>query len=428
MSFLLVLTLLFVLMIAFISAESARQVMAIKVNGVINPVSSEFITKSIMEANEMHAEALVLELDTPGGLDTSMRSIVKEIINSTVPVIVYVSPGGARAASAGAFITMAAHIAAMAPGTNIGAAHPVSVGAKMDKEMADKATNDAAAYIRSLAEKSGRNAAWAEDAVRKSISATETEALSKKVIDIVSGDLNTLLKDIDGKNVKTVGGERLLATAKAGVVMKEMGVRHRILNFITDPSVAYMLLLLGFYGLFFEFTNPGAIFPGVAGGIFLILAFYAFQTLPVNYAGLALIIFAIILFILEVKVISHGLLTIGGIISMIMGSLMLFESPEPFFRLSFSIIVPSVLITALFFTITFRLAYKAYKSKPVTGSEGLIGLEGKAIEDIRDSHGMVSLHGELWSAFSDQEIQKGEGVVVVEVSGLKLRVKKKISS
>jgi membrane-bound serine protease (ClpP class) len=428
MSFLLVLTLLLVLMIAFISGESARQVMAIKVNGVINPVSSEFITKSIMEANEMRAEALVLELDTPGGLDTSMRSIVKEIINSTVPVIVYVSPGGARAASAGAFITMAAHIAAMAPGTNIGAAHPVSVGGKMDKELADKATNDAAAYIRSLAEKSGRNAAWAEDAVRKSISATETEALSKKVIDIVSNDLNTLLKDIDGKNVKTVGGERLLATAKAGVVMKEMGVRHRILNFITDPSVAYMLLLLGFYGLFFEFTNPGAIFPGVAGGIFLILAFYAFQTLPVNYAGLALIIFAIILFILEVKVISHGLLTIGGIISMIMGSLMLFESPEPFFRLSFSIIVPSVLITALFFTITFRLAYKAYKSKPVTGSEGLIGLEGKAIEDIRDSHGMVSLHGELWSAFSDQEIQKGEGVVVVEVSGLKLRVKKKISS
>ena len=425
MSFLLVLTLLFVLMIAVISAESARQVMAIKVNGVINPVSSEFITKSIMEANEMHAEALVLELDTPGGLDTSMRSIVKEIINSTVPVIVYVSPGGARAASAGAFITMAAHIAAMAPGTNIGAAHPVSVGAKMDKEMADKATNDAAAYIRSLAEKSGRNAAWAEDAVRKSISATEAEALSKKVIDIVSGDLNTLLKDIDGKNVKTVGGERLLATAKAGVVMKEMGVRHRILNFITDPSVAYMLLLLGFYGLFFEFTNPGAIFPGVAGGIFLILAFYAFQTLPVNYAGLALIIFAIILFILEVKVISHGLLTIGGIISMIMGSLMLFESPEPFFRLSFSIIVPSVLITALFFTITFRLAYKAYKSKPVTGSEGLIGLEGKAIEDIRDSHGMVSLHGELWSASSDAPIEKGSKIIVVAISGLSLRVKKK---
>jgi len=428
MSFLLVLTLLFVLMIAVISAESARQVMAIKVNGVINPVSSEFITKSIMEANEMHAEALVLELDTPGGLDTSMRSIVKEIINSTVPVIVYVSPGGARAASAGAFITMAAHIAAMAPGTNIGAAHPVSVGGKMDKEMADKATNDAAAYIRSLAEKSGRNAAWAEDAVRKSISATETEALSKKVIDIVSGDLNTLLKDIDGKNVKTVGGERLLATAKAGVVMKEMGVRHRILNFITDPSVAYMLLLLGFYGLFFEFTNPGAIFPGVAGGIFLILAFYAFQTLPVNYAGLALIIFAIILFILEVKVISHGLLTIGGIISMIMGSLMLFESPEPIYKISLSIIVPAVLITALFFTVTFRLAYKALKRQPVTGSEGLVGLEGKATEDITKDGGMVSLHGELWSAFSDEDIAKGKGVIVVEVSGLKLKVKKKIGS
>jgi membrane-bound serine protease (ClpP class) len=244
----------------------------------------------------------------------------------------------------------------------------------------------------------------------------------------VSSDLPALLKDIDGKTVKTIGGEKTLGTTNAEIVRKEMGIRHRILNFITDPSVAYMLLLLGFYGLFFEFTNPGAIFPGVAGGIFLILAFYAFQTLPVNYAGLALIIFAIILFVLEVKVASYGLLTIGGILSMVMGSLMLFDTPEPFFRLSLSIIVPSVLITVLFFTITFRLAYKAFKSKPVTGSEGLIGLEGKAVEDITNKGGMVSLHGELWSASSDEDIRKGEGVIVLEVSGLKLRVKKKISS
>ena len=408
-----------------LSAEPSRQVLAIKVSGVINPVSSEFITRSIAKAQAMRAESLVIELDTPGGLDASMRDIVKEMTGSSVPVIVYVSPGGARAASAGAFITLAAHIAAMAPGTNIGAAHPVSVGGKMDKEMSEKATNDAAAYIRSLAEKSGRNVTWAEDAVRKSISSTETEALAMNVIDLVSKDLGSLLTSVDGKTVKTAEGEKTLHTAQAAIVSDEMGIRYKILNFITDPSVAYMLMLLGFYGLFFELTNPGAIFPGVTGGIFLILAFYSFQTLPVNYAGLALIIFAIVLFVLEVKIVSHGLLTIGGIISMVFGSLMLFESPEPFYRVSLSIIIPAVLITALFFTLTFRLAYKALKRRPVTGSEGLVGLEGKAIEDITKEGGMVSLHGELWSAVSDNDIEKGKGIVVVEVSGLKLKVKNK---
>jgi membrane-bound serine protease (ClpP class) len=407
------------------SDESAKQVMAVKVNGVINPVSSEFITKSIAKAMAVRAEVVVIQLDTPGGLDTSMRSIVKEISASTVPIIVYVSPGGARAASAGTFITIAAHIAIMAPGTNIGAAHPVSVGQKMDKETAEKATNDAAAYIRSLAEKSGRNAQWAEDAVRKSVSATESEALSKKVIDLVSKDLGSLLKDVNGRTVRTADGDRTLDTAGAIVVVEEMGMRHKILNFISDPSVAYMLLLLGFYGLFFEFTNPGAIFPGVAGGIFLILAFYAFQTLPVNYAGLALIILAIILFILEVKIVSHGVLTIGGIVAMSFGSLMLFESAEPLYKLSLSIIIPAVLITALFFTLTFRLAYKAYRTTPVTGSESLIGLEGKATEDITKVGGMVSLHGELWSAVSDTRIEKGSPIIVTEVTGLKLKVNKR---
>ncbi|NJD56978.1 MAG: nodulation protein NfeD [Nitrospirae bacterium] len=410
-----------------LSADPARQVLSIRINGVINPVSSEFITRSIAQARSMRAEALVIELDTPGGLDASMRDIVKEITRSSVPVIVYVAPPGARAASAGVFITIAAHIAAMAPGTNIGAAHPVSVGGKMDKEMADKVTNDAAAYIRSLADRSGRNAAWAEDAVRKSVSATEKEALDLKVIDLVSKDLDELLKAIDGRTVKTADGEKVLRTANAPVVTHEMGIRYRILSFITDPSVAYMLMLLGFYGLFFELTNPGAIFPGVAGGIFLILAFYSFQTLPVNYAGLALIIFAIVLFVLEIKIVSHGLLTIGGIISMVFGSLMLFESPEPIYRISLAIIVPAALITALFFTLTFRLAYKALKRKPVTGSEGMVGLEGKAAGDISKAGGMVSLHGELWSAFSGEEIEKGADIVVVEVSGLKLKVKKKIS-
>ena len=402
-----------------------KQVLAIKVNGVINPVSSEFIGKSIIKANALKAEALVIELDTPGGLDTSMRSIVKDIIASDVPVVVYVSPSGARAASAGAFITLAAHVAAMAPGTNIGAAHPVSMGEKMDKTMSEKATNDAAAYIRSLAEKTGRNARWAEDAVRKSISATETEALKEHVIDIISKDLSSLLKEIDGKKVTTAAGEKTLATADATITRTEMDLRYKILTFISDPSVAYMLMLLGFYGLFFELTNPGTIFPGVTGAIFLILAFYSFQTLPVNYAGLLLIILALILFILEIKIVSHGLLTIGGIISMVIGSLMLFESPAPFLRISLSIILPAVILTALFFTATFSLAYRALRRKPATGGEGLIGTVGKAITDITKDGGMVALHGEVWSASSDDVIIKGDKIEVISLSGLQIKVKKK---
>ena len=405
--------------------EQKKQVLTVRVSGVINPVSSEFISKSIIRANTMQAEALVIELDTPGGLDTSMRNIVKEIISSNVPVIVYVSPSGARAASAGVFITLAAHIAAMSPGTNIGAAHPVSMGGKMDTTMSEKATNDASAYIKSLAERTGRNAAWAEDAVRKSVSATETEALKKHIIDFVSKDLNALLKAIDGRKVTTAAGEKTLSTANVPVTHVEMDIRYKILDFISDPSVAYMLMLLGFYGLFFELTNPGTIFPGVTGAIFLILAFYSFQTLPVNYAGLLLIILALVLFILEIKIISHGVLTIGGAIAMVIGSLMLFDSPAPFLRISLSIIVPAVIVTALFFTATFRLAYSASKKKPATGGEGLIGTEGKAVTDINNDGGTAALHGEVWSASSDEIIKKGDKIEVVSLSGLQIKVKKK---
>lgn len=406
-------------------AGQKKQVLAVKINGVINPVSSEFISKSLIRANAMQAEALVIELDTPGGLDTSMRNIVKDIIGSSVPVIVYVSPSGARAASAGVFITLAAHVAAMAPGTNIGAAHPVSMGGKMDKTMEEKATNDSAAYIKSLAERTGRNAGWAEDAVRKSISATETEALREHIVDIVSKDLDTLLKDIDGRKVATAAGEKTLGTADASITRTEMDMRYKILNFISDPSVAYMLMLLGFYGLFFELTNPGTIFPGVTGAIFLILAFYSFQTLPVNYAGLLLIISALVLFILEIKVVSYGLLTIGGVIVMVIGSLMLFDSPAPFLRLSLALILPAVIVTALFFTATFSLAYSALQRKPATGVEGLIGTEGKAVTDITKDSGTAALHGEVWSASSDDAIKKGDRIEVISMSGLQIKVKKK---
>lgn len=406
------------------SDENKHEVLVITINGVINPVSAEFIGKSIKKANEKKVEALIIELDTPGGLDTSMRNIVKEIIGSEVPVVVYVSPSGSRAASAGVFITLAAHISAMAPGTNIGAAHPVGVGEKMDKVMAEKATNDAAAYIKSLAERRGRNAKWAEDAVRKSISATETEALNENIIDFISKDFTSLLSEINGKKVQTVITEKVLHTKNAVVLRDELGLRHKILNLISDPNIAYILMLLGFYGLFFELTNPGSLFPGIVGGICLILAFYAFQTLPVNYAGLLLIILAIILFILEVKIISHGALTIGGIVSMVIGSLMLFESPAPFMKISLYVILPAVLISALFFTVTLSLAFKAYMRKPVTGSEGLLGEVGVADTDITNDRGTVFLHGERWTACADELIAKGEKIKVEAVSGLKIKVKK----
>jgi len=417
-------TVLFLSPLLYSVENRKSEVLVITVNGVINPVASEYIGKSIKKAAEMNAEALVIELDTPGGLDTSMRSIVKDIIGSSVPVIVYVSPSGARAASAGVFITMAAHIAAMSPGTNIGAAHPVAVGEKMDKVMAEKATNDAAAYIKSIAETRSRNVKWAEDAVRKSVSVTETEALKNNIIDVIAKDINILLSEIDGRMVKTAYGDKTLKTANAKIIRHEMSFRHKILNLISDPNVAYILMMLGFYGLFFELTNPGAIFPGVVGGICLVLAFYSFQTLPVNYAGLLLIIIGLILFILEVKVISYGMLTIGGIISIVLGSLMLFESPLPFLKLSLTVIIPAAIVTAMFFVLTFRLAYRAYKRKPVTGVEGLVGLEGVAKTDITPEGGMVIVHGEYWSAYSDNVIHKDERVIVEGVEGLKVKVRR----
>jgi membrane-bound serine protease (ClpP class) len=417
---------LFMLLSIPVRAEEKRaDVMAITVEGVINPVAAEFIEKYIKIANKEGYEALVIELDTPGGLDTSMRKIIKEISGSGVPVIVFVSPNGARAASAGAFITIAAHVAAMAPQTNIGAAHPVGVGTKMDKTVADKATNDAAAYMKSLAEKRGRNTVWAEAAVRKSISATAEEALRENVIDLVSNDMNALLKDLDGRTVQTISGERVLRTEGATVIREEMGVRHRVLDFISNPNVAYMLMLLGFYGLFFEMTNPGAVFPGVVGGISLILAFYAFQTLPVNYAGMLLILLAIVLFALEAQVPSYGALAIGGIIAMTIGSIMLFERAGPFLKLSIFIVFPAVLMTAGFVTLTLGLAIKAYRRKPMTGEEGLLGEEGVASTEITSEGGMASLHGETWSAFSDGPIAKGEKITVESVNGLKVKVRKK---
>lgn len=414
------------LLIAFIPLFSVRlseaDILVITVEGVVNPVMSEFISNSIDRAEETDAEVLVIELDTPGGLDTSMRSIVKKIIASHVPIAVYVSPSGARAASAGVFITLAAHVAAMSPGTNIGAAHPVAVGSKMDKTLSEKAENDAAAYIKSLAEKRNRNAEWAEQAVRESVSVTEKDALKLKVIDLVAPDLKSLLDSIDQRTVETSIGEITIKTKGVNIQHQDVSFRHKVLNIISNPNVAYLLMLIGFYGIFFELTNPGAIFPGVLGALSLILALYSFQTLPVNYAGLLLIIFAVILFILEIKVTSFGLLTIGGMISMVIGSIMLFESPFPFLKVSLKVILPAVFITTLFFALTIFLAVKAYRRQPVTGVEGLVGLQGVAKTDIYDK-GQVFVHGEIWSAWSEEPIKAGENIIVEKVNNLNLKVR-----
>jgi membrane-bound serine protease (ClpP class) len=407
-------------------AESGAggKALVITVDGVISPVSAEFIIKSIEKASAMKAEVLIVRLDTPGGLETSMKSIIKEIMGSSVPVVVYVSPSGARAASAGVFITMAAHVAAMAPGTNIGAAHPVAVGETMDKVMSEKAENDAAAYIKSIAAQTGRNPEWAENAVRKSVSITENDALKIKVIDFIARDMDELLKAIDGRKVKTSVSERTLHTANVAVVADEMGMRLKILDIIGDPNVAYILMLIGFYGLLFELMSPGSILPGVVGAIALVLAFYALQKLPVNYAGLLLIIIGMILFLLEIKVTSYGLLTIGGIVSLTFGSIMLFDSPLPFFRVSLTVILPVVIFTAVLFVVAVRMVYKAQRKRPVTGSEGLKGMQGTTISETGSSGGSVKVHGEIWSAWADETIAAGEQIVVEAVNGLRLKVSK----
>jgi membrane-bound serine protease (ClpP class) len=391
-------------------------------DGVINPVAAEYITDGIVAAESAHRAAVVLQLDTPGGLDTSMRIIIKAINASTVPVIVYVSPSGSRAASAGTFITLAAHIAAMAPGTNIGSAHPVSMGGgEMDEEMKKKVENDAAAYIRSIAEKRGRNAAWAEEAVRKSVNVTEEEAVKLKIVDLVAADVPTLLAAVDGRTVETSDGKKQLAIKGADIVRTPLSWRLRLLNALIDPNVAYVLMLLGTYGLLYELMSPGAILPGVVGSICLILAFYAFQTLPINYAGLLLILLAIILFVAEIKVPSYGLLTVGGIVAMFLGSVMLMKSQLPYLRVSLKVIVPSVLGTALFFLFVVGMAVRTFGARPVTGAEGLVGRYGVARSDLAPT-GTVFVHGELWEAQSSETVRRGDEVVVTAVEGLRLRV------
>jgi membrane-bound serine protease (ClpP class) len=407
----------------FLPAQE-KQVTLIKAHDVITPAIADFIKRSIEQSVKDRAECLIIELDTPGGLDLSMRDIIKEMMNADIPVIVYVAPSGARAASAGVFITLAADIAAMAPGTNIGAAHPVAVGGgSMDRTMTEKVVNDAVAYIESIAQKRGRNVKWAAKAVRESVSITATEALKIKVIDLIAKDVDDLLAKIDGKIVEKANHKFKLATKGLKTNVVEMGFRERLLATLSNPNIAYILMMIGLVGLYFELSNPGAIFPGVIGGICLILAFFAFQTLPINYAGVLLILLGVFLFIAELKVASYGLLSAGGVISLALGSIMLFESPLPYLRASLGVILPTVLVTAAFFLLAVGLTIKAYRAKPATGVEGLVGEAGRATTRIAPE-GKVFVHGEFWNAYSDGTIEEGEKVRVVKAENLRVKVEK----
>jgi len=405
-------------------SEEKAPVFFIEVDGIINPATSKFITESIDQATEKGAQCLIIQLDTPGGLMESMRTIVKKILTSNIPIIVYVGPRGARAASAGAFIALSAHIAVMAPSTHIGAAHPVTLGeGKESKTMSEKIVNDTVSYIKTIAKTRGKNAEWAEKAVRKSASITEEEAVKLNVVDFISPDLQDLLTKIDGKVIKFDGVTRTLFTKGVEPRSMQMSWRYRFLDIISNPTIAYIFLMLGIYGIFFELSNPGAILPGVVGGIFLILAFYSLQMLPINFAGLALILFAIILFIAEIKVVSHGLLAVGGVLSLFLGSLMLIESPTEYMKISLSVIIPAVLVSGAFFIFGVTKAIKARLTKPTTGMEGLIGEIGIATTPIAPE-GKVSIHGEFWNVITDQNIERGEKVQVIGVTNLKLKVKK----
>jgi len=396
-----------------------KEIYILKINDAISPGVADFIKTGIKKANDDAAACLIIELDTSGGLAESMRTIIKAILASRIPIVVYVSPGGARAASAGVMITMAADIAAMAPGTNIGAAHPVGAGGKeIEKTMSEKVVNDMVAHAKSVAEQRGRNAEWVEKAIRESVSVTETEALEKNIIDLIAKDTDDLIKQINGREIKDKGRLDLARAAKK--VLQET-FRTKVLKTISDPNIAYILLMIGLAGLYFELSHPGAIFPGVIGGICIILAFFALQALPINYAGVLLILLAIVFFIMEMKITSYGLLSVAGIVSLLLGSLMLFEASSPEFRLSWSVLLPTMLLVSGFFVVVAGLVFRAQVSTPKTGASGLVGEIGIVKRAIRPD-GKVFVHGELWNATAKEPISEGTKVNVVKVDNLVLEV------
>ena len=405
---------------------ASNQIVVVKISGAINPAVSQFVSQEIHQANEEKQALIILNMDTPGGLDTSMRQIIKEIQNSHVPVASFVSPSGSRAASAGTFITIASHIAAMAPGTNIGAAHPVNMmGSNNEQEttLEKKMVNDAAAYIRSLAELRNRNSHWAELAVVKSVSISAEEAKRLHVIDLIAGNVESLALAIDGRKVQTTTGAMILKTAGLKILYHEMSPRLKMLDIISNPNVAYILMMIGVVGLYFEMSNPGLIFPGVIGAVSMVLSLYAMQTLPIDYAGLLLVLLGALFFIAEIGVMSYGLLSLAGVISMFLGSTMLIDSEDPAMQISKDILYPTLGLAIVFSIGILIFATRTRNLKKQGGADGMLGEIG-IVKETLNPNGRVLVHGELWEAECEGKIMEGEHVIVESVVGLKVRVKK----
>jgi membrane-bound serine protease (ClpP class) len=398
------------------------RVLVLRLDGPISPVTSEALGAALSRAGRQGYRALVVEIDTPGGLESSMRDMVRDLLAAPVPVITWVTPGGARAASAGVFIVMAGDFAAMSPGTNIGAATPINLQGPMDSTLARKVTNDAAAFARTLANQRGRNREWAEQAVRQAVAVEEIEAVRLGVVDTLASSLDELLALADGHEWKRGAEHGRIEVKGLPSDRIETGFRQRLLALLAEPNVAYIFMLLGFYGLIFELQNPGAILPGVVGGICLILAFLALSVLPVNYAGVALIVLAMVFFLAEIKVASHGVLTAGGVLALILGSLILFQGPSGTVRLSWGVIAGATLTTTLFFLVIVGAGLRAQRRRVVTGAAGLVGRTGLTLGRL-DPDGSVRVGDEIWRAVSASPVDVGSAVEIMGIDGLTLRVR-----